>query len=164
VSKPRGARGEHFWTTLPGILTGVAALITALVGLYSVLKPSPQHGPGARDATQPAGQVRPPDGQVRVQPDAPAAGVPPAVADTGCYVRTSLLTRAYLTPKLFSTATGEFPQNTRYPVHDVQAYQHGPIKTVYFFKIADAGTGVAGWAQGEQLDFIAPECLARRPR
>jgi hypothetical protein len=36
-----------FWTTLPGILTGIITLITALVGLYSALhqKPSADGGP-----------------------------------------------------------------------------------------------------------------------
>lgn len=32
-----------FWSTLPGILTGVAALITALVGLYIALGPRDSH-------------------------------------------------------------------------------------------------------------------------
>lgn len=36
---------KHFWTTLPGIMTGVASLITALVGLFAFLHKSPPAPP-----------------------------------------------------------------------------------------------------------------------
>lgn len=44
-SKANSSPGSFltFWSTLPGILTGVAALITAVVGLYITL--APQNGP-----------------------------------------------------------------------------------------------------------------------
>lgn len=37
VDTERGRGGAAFWTTLPGILTGLAAVITALVGLFTLL-------------------------------------------------------------------------------------------------------------------------------
>lgn len=33
--------GKSFWTTLPGVLTGLAAVIAAVTGLYLALKPAP---------------------------------------------------------------------------------------------------------------------------
>jgi hypothetical protein len=39
-----GKRGRSFWTTLPGILTGVAGLITAVVSLIAVFGPD-DNGP-----------------------------------------------------------------------------------------------------------------------
>jgi hypothetical protein len=44
-----------FWTTLPGILTGIAALITASVGLITVLnRPGRERSTSANDKTIPA--------------------------------------------------------------------------------------------------------------
>jgi len=67
VSDPGNDKKGNFWTTLPGILTGLAALITAIAGLLTVIlhlssqklpdsstAPSPIHTP---EATQPPTSV-----------------------------------------------------------------------------------------------------------
>lgn len=40
-----GDSGGSFWTSLPGILTGIAALITAVVGFYAVISPRDGRAP-----------------------------------------------------------------------------------------------------------------------
>lgn len=37
---------KNFWTTIPGVLTGLAALIVAITGLYGALRDHPQTAPG----------------------------------------------------------------------------------------------------------------------
>lgn len=41
MSDPGGEKKGNFWTTLPGILTGLAALITAIAGVIAVIPKSP---------------------------------------------------------------------------------------------------------------------------
>ena len=47
------ASNKSFWTTAPGILTGIAAVITAIGGLYAVTRESPQAEP-SKVATAPS--------------------------------------------------------------------------------------------------------------
>jgi hypothetical protein len=51
----RNSRFLTFWTTLPGILTGVAAVITAIVGLITLLNSGGSHD---ERATSSVGQAR----------------------------------------------------------------------------------------------------------
>ena len=44
----RGATGRSWWTTLPGVLTAIAAVLTAVTGLVAVLAQQGVIG-GARD-------------------------------------------------------------------------------------------------------------------
>lgn len=54
----RERAGGGFWTSLPGVLTGIAALITAIVGLISILRdPAPSL---SGDAAVESGQVTEP--------------------------------------------------------------------------------------------------------
>ncbi|MBM3941596.1 MAG: hypothetical protein FJ316_01465 [SAR202 cluster bacterium] len=64
-----------FWTTLPGILTGLAALITAIGGLVTAIYVA--RGPEDTSRTQATGS--PPTATLPA-PGRPAAGAPPAVA------------------------------------------------------------------------------------
>jgi hypothetical protein len=51
MSSNDNGSGKSFWTTLPGILAGIAALITALVGLYVALNPRPESIDGGTQPT-----------------------------------------------------------------------------------------------------------------
>jgi hypothetical protein len=51
------SRGTSFWTSLPGILTGTAAVLTAVTGIVLALRGSPSEQPPA--ATTPAAAVTP---------------------------------------------------------------------------------------------------------
>lgn len=55
------ASNKSFWTTVPGILTGVAAVVTAIGGLYAVTRErSPQSEPSkaaAAQSTEPTAQT-----------------------------------------------------------------------------------------------------------
>jgi hypothetical protein len=63
---------QNFWTTLPGVLTGVAALLTAATGLLVVLYP---HGfAGSKD-----------DHPVAVSPQNAAATAPDAMGETSTH-------------------------------------------------------------------------------
>lgn len=63
----------NFWATLPGILTGLAALITALTGFYLALRNDAPAAPEQPATAQPA--PRPGDGLV-TPPAAPQAALP----------------------------------------------------------------------------------------
>jgi len=59
-----GNRSGGFWTSIPGVLTGVAALVTAVTGLYLALHQTPHpapHDPRQSSETVPK-QVRGADG------------------------------------------------------------------------------------------------------
>jgi hypothetical protein len=51
------SRGTSFWTSLPGILTGAAAVLTAVTGIVVALRGGPSEQPPA--ATTPAAAVTP---------------------------------------------------------------------------------------------------------
>ncbi|MGK7868599.1 hypothetical protein [Falsiroseomonas sp. E2-1-a20] len=83
------APGRSWWTTLPGILTGVAALLTAVTGLLAVLLPL-LHGraeqraaivapPAAAPAVVTPAVVPPPAAR-RAEPPAPSVPRPPPPA------------------------------------------------------------------------------------
>lgn len=59
----------NFWTSLPGILTGIAALVTAITGLTMGLL---QHGVFSSDRPQPAAQKQDAPRAPTAAPDAPA--------------------------------------------------------------------------------------------
>ena len=51
---PDEQKFHSFWTSLPGILTGTAALLTAIVGLILALQPNPpKEPPEPREFTTP---------------------------------------------------------------------------------------------------------------
>lgn len=47
--------GKSFWTTVPGIITGITATITAITGLIAVINPKPQQ-PSVATTTNPGAQ------------------------------------------------------------------------------------------------------------
>lgn len=57
-----------FWSTLPGILTGTAALITAATGGYLAFNRAPANDGSARNAEQPA-EPKPAEGERKPAPD-----------------------------------------------------------------------------------------------
>jgi hypothetical protein len=68
---PDDQKPHSFWTSLPGVLTGIAALLTAIAGFVIVFKPSPP-----KYTPPPVAVVAPPP--VGVPPAAPPVGPPPA--------------------------------------------------------------------------------------
>ena len=67
-----------FWTTLPGILTGIAAVITASVGLITMLnRPGRERSVTANDRAIPA------QGNPRAEPTPTSSSVPPGVFSQG---------------------------------------------------------------------------------
>jgi hypothetical protein len=67
VHVPKPDEKQNFWTTMPGLLTGIAALLTAVTGLLVVMHP--RDGAGLKEGS-PAVAVSPKD----------AAGVAPKAA------------------------------------------------------------------------------------
>src|SRR5262245_20690300 len=61
------SRRSSFWTSLPGILTGTAAVLTALTGIYLAVRGGPNEHPPAATAPAPS--------------TAPAASTTPAAID-----------------------------------------------------------------------------------
>ncbi|MGG5885927.1 hypothetical protein ACLF3G_02235 [Falsiroseomonas sp. HC035] len=96
------APGRSWWTTLPGILTGVAALLTAVTGLLAVLLPllqgraEPRGNTVVTPAVSPPRPARPAEVPVPTRPAIPTtpppapatAGVPVAIADASFEVLT----------------------------------------------------------------------------
>lgn len=79
---PAAASTEHgafrtFWTSLPGVLTGVAAVVAAVVSLLAVFGPG--HGVHAVDGAAAPGPVAASDAAVPVTP----AGGPGSASTTG---------------------------------------------------------------------------------
>jgi len=74
---------KNFWTSLPGILTGLAAVVTSVTGLFLAinggLKPAEEKAPVAAIGPAPVHK------SVRV-PSAQSAGLAAAPLDTGIYV------------------------------------------------------------------------------
>lgn len=67
---PEEQNKPNFWTTLPGILTGVAAVVTAIGGLILALHPSGSH---ASPQDKPAAQTEP----APANPEMSAKPLPP---------------------------------------------------------------------------------------
>ena len=65
-----GEQKGSFWTTLPGVLTAVAALITALVGLYQVIPHNTQPAAGSSSASTSSTPAHP-QGSTRSQAPPP---------------------------------------------------------------------------------------------
>lgn len=68
------ARRSAFWTTLPGILTGIAAVITASVGLITILT-RPGRERSGTSADKPAATSSAPRSEPVATPSSPTAGV-----------------------------------------------------------------------------------------
>jgi hypothetical protein len=47
---PESEKKQSFWTTMPGVLTGLAALLTAATGLWVAIAPHDKSGPDERSA------------------------------------------------------------------------------------------------------------------
>jgi hypothetical protein len=78
------SRGS-FWTSLPGVLTGAAALVTAVSGLAiwhsnSASQPAPQPAPVVQQQT-PQTQTSQPSSQASATPSAQANAAPAAATD-----------------------------------------------------------------------------------
>jgi Bacterial SH3 domain len=60
---------SHFWSSLPGVLTGLAALLTAGTGLYIATRPStvPPVAPKPAPGGQTMAVINDPDGYVNVR-------------------------------------------------------------------------------------------------
>jgi hypothetical protein len=72
---PEPDKKQSFWTTLPGVLTGIAALLTAVTGLLVVMYP---HGFGAAKDGSPVATVSPKDPGGASPNDAGGSSVPAA--------------------------------------------------------------------------------------
>jgi hypothetical protein len=83
MSEPH-ASPRSWWTTLPGVLTGIAALVTAGTGLLVALVQGGMLGPG-HDRRAPAQQVAPPG----TGPTTPAAPLPPVLPPSSTASSTS---------------------------------------------------------------------------
>lgn len=70
---PNPEKKENFWTTLPGLLTGLAALLTALTGLWIATAP---HGSSARNDTPAI--TTPTDTRTKSSTPATAGSIPSA--------------------------------------------------------------------------------------
>ncbi|HEY8997349.1 MAG TPA: hypothetical protein VIM60_05600 [Edaphobacter sp.] len=86
---PEPEKKENFWTTLPGILTGVAALLTAFTGFW--IATSPHGGVPKAEPAAAASMVEPPaKAAVPVRSSAPPQAAssqpPPAVEHTSVVV------------------------------------------------------------------------------
>ena len=86
---PEPEKKENFWTTLPGILTGIAALLTAFTGLW--IATSPHSGaakaepPAASSISEPSAKAAlPARGSAPTQ--TASSQPPPAVEHTGVVV------------------------------------------------------------------------------
>src|SRR5262245_16617295 len=55
-------RSGGFWTSLPGVLTGLAAVLTAGTGLYLALRQSPQSQSSTRELRPPPARPTPASG------------------------------------------------------------------------------------------------------
>jgi hypothetical protein len=72
-------REQSFWTSLPGILTGIAALITALVGVVALVlgmrdRPDPATSSGDATEAQVDGTAAPPTADMSQSSDGTGAG------------------------------------------------------------------------------------------
>jgi hypothetical protein len=75
-----------FWTTLPGVLTGAAALITAIIGVVALLHPTGgSGGPGTASTSVPLGAP-----QSVISPDVSDVSAAPGVIATGTLTMTNL--------------------------------------------------------------------------
>ncbi len=71
------SRGSSFWTSLPGILTGIAAVLTALTGIYLAVRDGRNERPPA--STTPAAS------EASKAVDAPDSGVAPNFVRHGSF-------------------------------------------------------------------------------
>lgn len=74
TSGSAAARRSAFWTTLPGILTGIAAVITASVGLITILSRTGRERSGT-PADKPAATSSAPASAPVASPSTPSASV-----------------------------------------------------------------------------------------
>ena len=82
MPEPELEKKQNFWTTMPGILTGLAALLTAATGLWVAMgphdKPTPDEHPAAVSAPMQASA--PGAAQSAAAQQSPAANAAPMVA------------------------------------------------------------------------------------
>ncbi len=57
MSSSGNGSGKSFWTTLPGILTGIATLITAVGGVYVLFNPPVSNGGNGGETPTPTPRV-----------------------------------------------------------------------------------------------------------
>jgi len=124
---------QSFWTTLPGILTGIAALLTAVTGLLVIAYP---HGfAGGKESTPPA------VGSYAGAGVAPAAGggFPPASSATPQRQKATVLVTAK-----DGTATRLFLKNFKHNYYDEaielksgQSISFDKIKSIDFLTVHD---------------------------
>lgn len=128
------SRFWKFWKTLPGVLTAIAALLTAIAGLYGIFG----HRPTAADKSVVPGPVKP--GAREPQPEPSPASVANDRADATAVITES--DGSVLTVRANSVrwTPGATPEEIG--LNNGQSVPIGKIKTIDVLKVEDAATAI----------------------
>ncbi len=145
---------QNFWSSLPGVLTGIAAVITALTGLYIAMngnnEPSASNTPG----TEITAQL--PDGKEEVTKQLPEnkkiKTADPSPTQT---IQSVLQEQKAATPEITKNLEPQTPEKESFP-------ETGPLVDCSLFPTVNTVTSLMSWSNHYHQQIIAANGAKRR--